>query len=81
MSHRCIDPFMTPDGSVYSGGEQVADDSPILQTHGRHFVKVNQPAAAPETATANPGELRAVPVKSAAKKVAAKKPNPKGESE
>lgn len=71
MSYRCIDPFATADGAVYSGGVAVDDDHPILATHRSHFARVTETPTGGETATAAPGEVRHVAAKKApAKKVA-----------
>lgn len=46
---------------VYPGGELVADDDPILKTHGQLFADVSgatRTARGVEAATAGPGELR-----------------------
>lgn len=65
MTKRVISPFAVwVDGSpvAYSGGVQVADDDPILATHGEHFADVDtftRPRrSGPEAATAAPGEHR-----------------------
>ncbi|HQE16656.1 MAG TPA: hypothetical protein PLD01_16515 [Mycobacterium sp.] len=72
MSYRCIDAFIYAD-QVFSGGQQVDDDHPILRTHRANFAKVNEAGpSVTETASAAPGEVR-IPVK----KVPAKKVAPK----
>lgn len=81
MSYRCTDPFIFAD-QVFPGGLQVDDDHPILKSHSANFAKVDEPVVRTETASAAPGEARAVaPAKKApAKKVAAKNDKPEGDN-
>ena len=72
MTYRCTGGFAVwSDGRprVFSGGALVADDDPILKTHGASFEPVEtytarrsaapqSASAAVETATAAPGEAR-----------------------
>lgn len=58
MSHRCINAFLY-DNQVYPGGQLVADDHPILETHADFFAKVEDHRVGSETASQGPGELRA----------------------
>lgn len=84
MSYRCVDPFVTSTGDMYSGGCQVSDSDPILESHPAHFARVAEPALRTETATAAPGEHRSAPKKAPAKKVAAPtepKLEPEGDNE
>lgn len=75
MSYRCTGAFLFAD-RVYSGGQQVEDDDPILRTHAEYFTKVDELTRAAETASAAPGEVRHAPVKKAppAKKAPATAP-------
>lgn len=83
MSYRCVDPFVTANGDVYSGGCQVSDDDPILRTHPGQFAHVAEPVLRTETATAAPSEHRAAPKKAPAKKAPAPEPklDPEGDKE
>lgn len=82
MSYRCTDAFIFAD-QVFPGGTLVDDNHPILKTHSANFAKVDEPPAAKtETASAAPGQARAVnaPAKKAPTKKAALKTDdePKG---
>lgn len=72
MSHRCINAFAFED-KVFGNGIVVADDDPILTSHGDHFAEVDEigAARAVEQAVAEPGGLRAAPRKKAPAKKAA----------
>lgn len=64
--YRCIEPFVTFRGGVplvFSDGEEVLDDDPILLSCGRNFEPVSdrvlrRTGRRVEQATAAPGELR-----------------------
>jgi hypothetical protein len=76
VTYRCVNAF-DYDNKVYPGGVLVADDHSILDTHAQHFAKVDELTRGVETASAAPGEQRAVPpAKKAhpASKAAAKTP-------
>jgi hypothetical protein len=59
VSYRCTNAFWF-NNKIYSGGAQVADNDPILKSHGDSFTKVREEVAAKatETATSAPGEQR-----------------------
>lgn len=59
MSYRCTNAFWFGE-KVYSGGQSVDDDDPILKTHSENFTRVSESAGitAVETASAAPGEPR-----------------------
>ena len=59
MSYRCTGAFIFAE-QVFSGGQRVDDDHPIMKTHSAYFVKVDEPTKAQETATAAPGVPRFV---------------------
>jgi hypothetical protein len=90
VSHRCINAFEYAN-RIYPGGCEVADDDPILSSHREHFAKVDPVPSfvATETASATPGEKRAVepepkkapPPKAPAKKAAPKIPEPEGKTD
>jgi len=76
MTYRCTGGFAAPGESgprVISGGTLIADDDPILKTHAQFFEPVEsftsrrdsvpRSVGAVETATAEPGEQRAMTTK------------------
>lgn len=61
MTYRCTNAFEYAN-RIYPGGVQIEDDDPILASHSGHFAKVQTAPSfvAAETASAAPGEVRAV---------------------
>jgi len=62
VSFRCVNAFAYQE-KVYGNAAVVEDNDPILATHASHFVRVEEPVRAVETASAAPAEVRVVETK------------------